>query len=228
MVLNQTRVYYYSDPAQCAAFLTDVPGAWRRLGFNDSVQVLPEQHEADLNGVHRFRRPITDIVINETGADGIGAAALVAFPPSHSCRGVMQCAARVLALSKLGGKCQRSRHSLRGCVLRPCSCMRPCQQHPPVPAAHRADDGAACAHAVGSAAFVTQDIKCFCPLVNPWPLALPPGSQPPAAAPGASNSPPAPSPAGNLSAAGVAAAGPGDAPAGSGRQGGGLSQVGAL
>lgn len=107
---------------------------------------------------------------------------------------------------------------VQACVLRPCSCTST--------AADRAADGAARACAVGTAAFVTQDVKCFCPPVNPWPLALPPGFQPPAAAPGASSPAPAPAPAGNLSAAGVAAAGPGNAPAG-GNQGGGLSQVGA-
>ena len=80
VVLNQTRVYYYSDPGQCSTFLTDIPDGWRRMGFNDSVQLYPEQHEADLNGVHRFRRPITDVVINETGADGTGAAAVCRVP----------------------------------------------------------------------------------------------------------------------------------------------------
>ncbi|KAK9822208.1 hypothetical protein WJX81_005892 [Elliptochloris bilobata] len=144
VVLNQTRVYYYSDPAQCEAFLTEIPAGWRRLGLNDSVQVLPAEHEADLTGVHRFRRQITDIVINET---------------------------------------------------------------------------------VGSAAFVTQDLKCFCPPVNPWPLALSPGEQAPAPAPASAAPAPAPAPGGGLTATGVAAAEPGGAPAGGGRQGGGLTQA---
>lgn len=68
VVLNQTRVYFYSDPAQCQAFLTNVPNGWRKLGFNNSIEVYPDKYETALSGLHSFRRPITDSVINETGA----------------------------------------------------------------------------------------------------------------------------------------------------------------
>lgn len=77
VVLNTTRVYFYSDPGQCEAFLTDIPNGWRSLGYNDNVHVYPAEHETVLSGTHQFRRPIIDIVINETGADGTGTAHLV-------------------------------------------------------------------------------------------------------------------------------------------------------
>ncbi len=86
VVLNVTRVYFYSEPAACAAFVTKIPGAWDKLGFNDSVRVFPERHEADLAGEHSFRRPIIDMVINETGARPARGGPLRAPPDAGSRR----------------------------------------------------------------------------------------------------------------------------------------------
>jgi len=104
-----------------------------------------------------------------------------------------------------------------------CACQRDCGRSPagPRPPALTAP---AARGAVGSALFVTQDIQCFCPPVNPWPLATPAGEQAPAAAPGPAAGAPAPAPAPAGALDGSAAALGAGAPGGGGRSGG-LSQA---
>jgi hypothetical protein len=125
VVLNDTRVYFYSEPAACAAFVTKIPGAWAKLGFNDSVRVYPDRHEADLVGEHSFRRPIIDMVINETGARRARGGPLRARPQMQAAGdggGGWRSAQLVARLRELTGVRMRGR-AVRVCRARRALCV---------------------------------------------------------------------------------------------------------